>query len=146
MIAHFDTSAVAKAILRESDSDIVDTVWDEADELVASRLLLVEMGSVIARVTRTHELGRPARQQITGAWESRRRDIATIEVMASVIDRAVDLVHRHPLSGADAVHLATALSVDLDELVFVTWDARLHQAARAEGLAVAPGDLSGTSP
>jgi hypothetical protein len=146
VIACLDTSAAAKAILAEPGSDIVDMVWDTADELVASRLLLVEMGSVIARVTRTLNLSRPAHQQITRAWEVRRRDIATVEVTASVVDRAVELVHRQPLSGADAVHLATALSLDLDGLVLVTWDARLHRAAVAEGLAVAPGDLSGSSP
>lgn len=146
MIAHLDTSAVAKSILSEPGSDIVDTVWDTAAELVASRLLLVEMGSVIARVARMLHLSRPTRNQITRAWETRRGDIATVDVTASVVDRAVELVHRHPLSGADAVHLATALSLDLAEVVFVTWDARLHRAARAEGLAVAPGDPTGRRP
>ena len=44
------------------------------------------------------------------------------------------------LKGADAIHLASALAFGRD-LVFTTWDRRLHRAARAEGLRVAPASL-----
>jgi predicted nucleic acid-binding protein len=36
----------------------------------------------------------------------------------------------------DAIHLATALAIDDDELEFITYDDRLADAARAEGLTV----------
>lgn len=37
----------------------------------------------------------------------------------------------------DALHIATALSLDVARPVLVTWDARLARAAHDEGLAVA---------
>jgi predicted nucleic acid-binding protein len=53
-------------------------------------------------------------------------------------EEAALLALRRALAGADAVHLATALAVRTPELVFATWDRRLAEAARAEGLPVAP--------
>ena len=41
------------------------------------------------------------------------------------------------LSGADAVHLASALEVGAADLVVAVWDRRLHRGAVAEGLTVA---------
>jgi predicted nucleic acid-binding protein len=43
----------------------------------------------------------------------------------------------HPLSGADAVHLASALQLT-DDVIVATWDHRLHAAAVASGLTVVP--------
>lgn len=40
------------------------------------------------------------------------------------------------LRSLDAIHLATALAIDDDDLEFVTYDDRLADAARAEGLTV----------
>ena len=41
------------------------------------------------------------------------------------------------LRGYDAVHLATALDLGEEELVFVTWDEDLRRAANAAGLGTA---------
>ncbi|HEX2253151.1 MAG TPA: hypothetical protein VHQ65_07785 [Thermoanaerobaculia bacterium] len=48
------------------------------------------------------------------------------------------LVGEHPLRGADAVHLASALSIrDAGiEVVFAVADARLSSAGEAEGLTI----------
>jgi hypothetical protein len=43
------------------------------------------------------------------------------------------------LTGADAVHLAAALALRAEDLVFVSWDARLAASALAAGLPVTPG-------
>lgn len=143
MITYLDTSAVAKLLLDEPGSDLADRVWDSSGQRVSSLLVLVETGSVIARIGRSMRLPPHSRRRLAEAWDERRRHIGTLEVSPDVVDLAVDLTHRHPLSGADAVHLASALVLDIDDVVLVTWDARLHAAALAEGLAVAPGSLTG---
>lgn len=48
---------------------------------------------------------------------------------------AVALARAHPISGADAVHVAAAIELGA---VLLTWDQRQAAAARAEGLVVIP--------
>ncbi len=51
---------------------------------------------------------------------------------------AGDIAERHALRTYDAVHLATALSIDDAELVFVTWDRDLGHAAVSAGRSAIP--------
>jgi predicted nucleic acid-binding protein len=64
-----------------------------------------------------------------------------------IVELAVDLTRRHPLRGYDAVHLATAsvlnatlLEAELPNLIFVSSDRILCDAARAQGLSVSNPD------
>ncbi len=45
------------------------------------------------------------------------------------------------MKALDAIHLATALNVGVDRILFVTWDRRLAAAATRLGLAVAPAHV-----
>ncbi len=51
---------------------------------------------------------------------------------------AGELAERHGLRGYDAVHLASAISIEDSRLVMVTWDEDLAAAALACGTAVVP--------
>jgi predicted nucleic acid-binding protein len=64
-----------------------------------------------------------------------------IEVDEGLADHAVTLAVEHRLRALDALHLAAALTLVEDNPVFATWDRRLHEAARAEGLATLPAEL-----
>ena len=72
--------------------------------------------------------------ELDGYWT----EIVAIRVDETVARSAAALTHRHPLTGGDAIHLASALRVDDQELVFVAWDRALRIAALDERLAVAP--------
>ena len=63
-----------------------------------------------------------------------------IETDADVRRVATDLLFRHPLKAADALQLATAITVSAQRstLPFVTLDQTLAAAARAEGFNVLP--------
>lgn len=60
------------------------------------------------------------------------------DVDLTLARHAGELAQRHALRGYDAIHLASALSLDDPNLVLVTWDRDLSSAARAAGRAVAP--------
>ncbi len=51
---------------------------------------------------------------------------------------AGELAEAHGLRGYDAVHLATALSIDVDSMLLATWDGDLARAAIAAGCSVSP--------
>jgi predicted nucleic acid-binding protein len=91
-----------------------------------SQLGYAEARAAVAAAVRD---GRLARR-----WD----DIAALDLTAAMARLAGELADQHRLRGADAVHLAAALSAEWDDLVFVTWDHRLAEGAQAAGLVVAP--------
>jgi predicted nucleic acid-binding protein len=50
---------------------------------------------------------------------------------------AGDLATQHALRGYDAVHLASALALEGDDILLATWDNALNAAARATGELIA---------
>lgn len=66
-------------------------------------------------------------------------DLDVVALDDALARQAGDLAERHALRGYDAVHLASALAIDVPgELVIATWDQELAAAAVAEGRMVVP--------
>src|SRR5262245_30206410 len=141
MIVYFDTSALVKRYIVEQDSPAVETLWNGATRAVASEILYDEMAATFARKEREvpadAEGIEMARGNFRNAWPSMHR----VPVNDDVHRRVDVLLARHPLRGADAIHLASALLVRdalQQQLTFACADAKLVTAARAEGLLIAP--------
>jgi predicted nucleic acid-binding protein len=66
---------------------------------------------------------------------------AIVEVDQPLVEHAAALAIKRELRSLDALHLAAALVLPLEDLIFATWDRRLHAAADAEGLQVLPETL-----
>jgi uncharacterized protein len=64
-----------------------------------------------------------------------------IEVDQRLVEEAAELAINRELRSLDALHLAAGLVLPRDDLLFATWDRRLHTAAGAEGLALIPETL-----
>lgn len=64
-----------------------------------------------------------------------------VEVDQSLVEHAAALALEHDLRSLDSLHLAAALVLPSDGLLFATWHRRLHAAARAEGLELLPDTL-----
>lgn len=128
MTSYLDSSAAAKLLVQEPESAALashlERVLDDSD-VVSSALLETELRRLAVR----HALSQEA---VTTLLE--RVDI--IEPSRSVFHEA-GLLPGPTLRSLDALHLATALRMDANEVV--TYDARMLDAARAVG-------LTGTSP
>ena len=137
-IAYFDSSALVKLCVREIDSDLVARVWTQCDVAVSSRLCFPEVQAALAAARRAR---RGSDRELTRAkhlWVERWEEISVIELTEDVANLAGELSGRHSLSGADAVHLASAAALTGSGALFVAWDRRLRAGAHAEGLAVVP--------
>jgi predicted nucleic acid-binding protein len=137
VIVYFETSALVKLFLRESGTETVRDIWEGAADRVTSAATYPEARSAIASATRS---GRIGTQHAIGAVSELDGRYATMSVV--VLDpylalEAGELAQLHALRGYDAVHLASALSVE--QSLMVTWDAELARAAEQAGLAVASG-------
>jgi predicted nucleic acid-binding protein len=67
--------------------------------------------------------------------------VRPVELSRTVAARGGELATTQTLSGADAIHLASAEALGVAGVVVATWDRRLHAAARKRGFSVAPAAL-----
>lgn len=140
-LVYFDASALVKLVVDEAGSDLASQLWDGCDAALSSRLAYPEVCAALAAAGRNHDLDEAGLSQAERAWEEFWPAIRPVELTPAVERHAGQLASRHALSGADAVHLASALVVGTAEVVVAAWDRRLHAGARSEGLAVVPGRL-----
>ena len=105
-----------------------------------SRLLPAEVASAFALGTRTGVLTIADRD---AGWALFLTDLAeqyhVVDIRGSIWSVAHRLLFRYPLRAGDAIHVATALSVDptrAEQQTFWTADRQQAHAAREEGLTV----------
>lgn len=143
---YLDTSALLKRYLNEVGSDWLRRTIAPAHEvvIVATQLLIIEVISAFNRRVREETVTTHDYARLSGRFRDDCRNLyQLIALDDTIMNLACALLEHHPLRAYDAVHLATALSVnrwlvEADEtgLTFLSADARLNQAAATEGLVV----------
>lgn len=135
---YFDTSALIKRFVAEAGSELVLQLTNR-DRVVTAAITYAEVHGGLARKKRTGELAGNdyaiACDQFEEDWQAYDR----IQLTTEILTRARDLIQRHPLRGFDAIHLASAMEPGTEvayAVTFVAADARLLNAAAAEGLPV----------
>ncbi len=129
MILYLDASALVKRYVEEAGSDAVLDAMDPAFDWVMCRVGYVETAGAVARGGGVGDLDRFRRD-----WSL----IDVVEISQSLVERAASLAVSSGLRALDALHLAAALSVLGGDVLFATWDVRLHRAAREHGLRTLP--------
>ena len=141
MIGYFDSSALVKLVLAEEHSSLVADLWDACDSVGASHLGYAEVCSALSRSRGERLSGDEAHRQAVERWDDSWESIRPVPLTDELAQAAGRCAATHGLSGADAVHLASALAIGRDHVVMAVFDRRLHQAAQAEGLATVPAAL-----
>lgn len=137
MIAYFDTSSIVPLLIEEAGSETAERLWDEADRLVSIRLVYAEGHAALAQASRGRRLDRPQLRRAVADLLSLYGQLDLVEVTDALVRRAGPLAEQYALRGYDALHLAAAEVVKDNELVFVSGDAILCQAADDLGIQVA---------
>jgi len=139
-VGYFDASALVKLLVDEPGSDMAARVWDESDAVATSRISYPEVAAALGAAQRAGRLTAGGARRARADWDDYWSACRVVEVTADVAAQAAALTNDHVLGGADAIHLASA-HVFGSTAVLVAWDRRLHTAARAAGLFVAPREL-----
>ena len=128
--SYFDSSAIVKLGHVEAESQaLIDYISDVPIWAGTSVLADVEVRQSLQRLRNT---GADVGEHVRGFF--------LIELTREVRDTAV--ARGGSLRAMDAIHLASALSIP-DDIDFVTYDDRLAEAAREQGLRVVqPGRTS----
>lgn len=140
-LAYFDSSALVKLVVEEAGSHDVATLWDGADAVVTSRVAHPEVRAALAAARRDQRLDDLSHAAAKQSWRDFHAALRMVEVTESLEDSAGDLAETHALSGFDAIHLASALTLVDAPVILATWDRRLLGAARTIGLSTLPSDL-----
>jgi len=125
-VAYVDSSALLKLAVREPETAALEARLLEYEGLVSSRLAVLECGRAAQRASHRRVL-----QAVKDALDA----IYLLDITQPILDRAV-AADPPALRALDAIHLATALSIDAATIELVTYDDRLAAAARANGLSV----------
>jgi uncharacterized protein len=141
-LVYFDARALVKLVVDEEGSDLAAALWDGCDAALSSRLAYPEVCAALAAAARDHDIDDLALDEGQAAWDQLWAATRPVELTDAVEQLAGRLARAHALRGADAVHLASALSIDSPDLVVAAWDRRLHAGAAAAGLALAPANLA----
>lgn len=135
MIGYLDTSAFVPLLIAKPSSSSCRRLWDDADTVVASRLMYVEAAAALAHARRLDRLTERAHRGTVELLDELWAQLEVVELDQAVMVRAATLAERLGLRGYDAVHCAAAESVDDDELVAAAGDRELLSAWSQLGLA-----------
>jgi len=138
VIAYFDTSALLKFVLHEDGRDVALEIWDRVQTVVTSQLTYPEARAALAAARRSGRLDARGHHQSVRRIDGRWAQLTAVDLDAGMAAEAGALAHDHNLTGADAAHLAAALALSAEDLVFVSWNARLSAGALACGIPVSP--------
>ena len=137
MILYLDTSALVKMYAEEAGSRIVRQAVVDAKLIATSLLSYVETRSGLSRKGRSGDIGaadlKKCRQEFERDWVRLHR----LPIDETLIRKAGDLCEEHALRAFDALHLASATSLQamLGSMVrFACFDNALNRAAAALGL------------
>lgn len=125
---YVDTSAALKLVFLEAETSDVERLLLDPDALVTSTITELELERAAKRARDRRVL-----QRVTEVGDS----LVFIAITPAAIKRAAAFPEPD-LRSLDAIHLATALSLNIADLDFVTYDKRLARAARAHGLTCRP--------
>ncbi len=123
---YLDSSAIVKLVLPEPESDALRDFLADDEDHVSSGLAQLEVQRTARRVDDTEDRRRDARRVLAR--------VSLMEIDGPILAQAAAL-DPPGLGSLDAIHLATALSLD-DLGALVTYDRRLADAASEAGLVV----------
>lgn len=121
-----------KRYVAEPESQLVRDAMERAEGWYTLRAAFVETMRAVGLAA-----GAAATKVVEAEWPS----FGVVEIDQPLVEHAAGLALDRGLRSLDSLHLAAALVLGGDDLVFATWDRRLHVAAGTEGLDVLPVKL-----
>lgn len=134
---YYDTSALIKQYLQEAGSNLVLEFLRSGEKVYTASLTYAETHAAFSRRTREGRLTRETTRRLARRFDKDWDSYDIVVLSEDVLRLARQMLYRHPLRSADAIHLASALLLARTSPTarwsFVCADGRLCDAAQAEG-------------
>ena len=143
---YLDASAWVKRYYQESGTTWVQSLFDHNQIFACASLGLVEVMATLARKCRAQEIDSPLFEQKARELEEDWGNFIRVQLTTEAVNTGKELAKKLALRGADAIHLASALLLqdrfaeEDDQLIFVTSDHELKNAAQGSGITVIDPD------
>ena len=143
---YLDASAWVKRYYHESGTIWVQSLFEHSQMFACASLGLVEVMATLARKCKAREIERPLFEQKVRELEEDWGNFICVQLTTEVVNMGKELAKELALRGADAVHLASALLLqdrfaeEDDQLILVTSDHELRDAAQGSGITVIDPD------
>lgn len=134
MIAYLDTSALVPLLIEEPSSNACRRLWDDADDLVSSRLGYVETAAALAQAERLGRLTSTQQRSALRGLDELWSQVQIAEIDQTLVERAAHLARQFALRGYDAVHAASAEVINGESLVAGSGDRQLLEAWQRLGI------------
>lgn len=130
---YLDSSAVSKLLIKEEpDAELAAGLLDRYEEAHTSLLTYLETMSALTRAQRDRRLTSDELQDAVARLAELWTRFHVVFFSEQIAVDAANYILRFPLSGADAVQVASGLTIREDgNVAFVTWDRRQARAANA---------------
>lgn len=140
---YLDTSALVKLYIRESGSEQVRDLVDEATIVSTSVVAYPEAMAAFARAKGEERISSQQLNSLIGQLADEWSRFFQIKTQPGLIERAGNLAVNHQLRGFDSIHLASALVLQSAgiKVKFGCFDERLNRSAKTVSLEAVP-DLS----
>jgi len=125
-------------VFDEPGSPLAAELWDRAESVVSSQLVYPEARAAAAAARRGRRITSATLRSAVETIDGLCAELDVIGLDSDLAHAAGELAEAYGLRGYDAVHLATALSIDRDSMLLATWDGDLARAAIAAGCSVSP--------
>ena len=136
---YLDTSALIKRFVSEKGSAFVRGLVNAESPIATAKIAYAEVYAGLMRRRREGDLAANTYDLACRQFESDWRAYVRVDLRDEVLLFAGDLIQRHPLTGFDAIHLASAVSLMSalgENITLCAADERLLKAARAERISV----------
>jgi len=136
-VRYYDTSALVKQYLHEAGSNRVLELLKSGEKVYTASLTYAETHAAFSRRSREGRLKRQTTRRLALRFDRDWESYDIVVLSENVLQLARQMLYRHPLRSADAIHLASALLLARTSPTarwsFVCADDRLCDAANAEG-------------
>jgi len=131
-----ETSAVLRWLFNESGGAAIRTLFASAQQVVSSRLTLIETRRVVRRAERDGRLSAAECADVLAVFAQAVATWAILEISDQVARRAEEGFPSEPVRTLDAIHLASALLLrqSFPDLLVVSADERVGANATLLGL------------
>ncbi len=135
----WDSSAITPLIAQEAESGLRREQYESCPRMIVWYGTRLEIESALARKKREDSFTLDELRQAQEVLQTLERGWDEVTPTLVLRERAIRLLHTHPLRAADAFQLAAALVVSREfpkGHSFLTGDKRLREAAEREGFQV----------
>ncbi|MXX00756.1 MAG: type II toxin-antitoxin system VapC family toxin [Acidimicrobiia bacterium] len=134
VICYFDTSAIIPLLVEEPLSRVSHRLWHQASWVATARISYVEARAGLGRASRMGRISSDESRQAAERLNSLYRQFYQVEITPGLVTIAGDIAADLGLRAYDAIQLAAAVSLQVDDLILITGDRELARTAGNLGL------------